>query len=185
MEIRAQIDEVALLFPQAFSMRDFVFDAVMEDGVDLFNVAYDRVHTLPFETDYNVQYAFLSTTLGMRVECMALMNGFSPLHQAMFSCLRMEDGFNPAVVHMSFKCNDIDQYLGAVMALQEDDNKQVQICQSTYGVFSYFNSQGFPHGIYLKPRVNERDLRNPSLEKIKKAARIKPGEAFEVIKGGI
>lgn len=148
------IDEIALLFRERPTMGEFVWDAVKSEGVKLFNTSHDRVHTHPFKTDYEVNYAFLETPATFRVECMNICGGFSPLHAAMESHM---DEYSPAVVHMSFKLETMDQYEDVCVALNRaEDCEPVQTCVSTYGQFSYWNIMG-RSGVYLKPRVNLRD----------------------------
>jgi hypothetical protein len=57
---------------------------------------------------------------------------------------------------MSFKCDTADDYLRVCEAIKGDAVRQVQVCRSDYGLFSYFTADTFA-GVYLKPRVNLRD----------------------------
>lgn len=150
------IDEVAIMFDNRARLGEFVSDAVMGDGVKLFNRAFDQVKTWPWQTAYEVEYFFLETRSTMRVECMALNNGMSPLHFAVAS--HMTPNHPLSVVHMSFKTADSTEYekVNDILEARPEATK-VQVCTSTYGAFTYWHIVGELGGIYLKPRVNLRD----------------------------
>jgi hypothetical protein len=150
------IDEIALMFDYRARVGDFIMDAVEGDGVKLFNHAFDKVSTWPFNTRYEVEYFFLETRSTMRVECMAIKDGLSPLHSAVAS--HMTDLSPMSVVHMSFKVADMDEFETVQTKLDEySDATLVQFCTSTYGAFAYWHLIGETSGVYLKPRVNLRD----------------------------
>lgn len=149
------IDEIALQFNDRATMGNFVMDAVTGDGIKIFNHAFDHVKTHPFHTEYDVEYIFLEMPSTMRVEAMNILQGISPLHIAVGSHLR--DSM-PGVVHMSFKCSDLEDYTNVTAALDAaPEAHMVQGCDSTYGAFSYWNLLD-QDGVYLKPRVNVRDV---------------------------
>lgn len=152
------IDEIALLFPTRQACGEFVLRAVQGDGVKLFNRAVDQVETWPFRTQYDVEYLFLETRSTMRVECMSLADGFSPLHAAMLT--HLNGNLGPVVVHMSFKTENAQQFNDVMDKIDDAGHTMVQECKSTYGQFAYWNIEGPDvSGIYLKPRVNLRDDR--------------------------
>lgn len=151
------IDEIALMFSHRISMMEFVLDAVMEKGVELVNRAYDQVSTHPFHTEYDVEYLFLQMPSTMRVECMAITSGCSPVHEAVASHMR-DDA--PLIVHLSFKVPDLNGYEKVCEVLDTAPRiTHVQSCSSTYGAFAYYHVQNEDSlQFYLKPRVNLRDI---------------------------
>lgn len=159
------IDEIALLFPHRGYAWSFVAEAVREEGCVLFNSATDHVHTKPLRTCYDVTYLFLtlpaayhpSGRSGVRLECMFLGDGVSPLHEAEIAKMDIGDeAVSP--VHASFKCGDEEDYANATTSLREAGWESVQRCESTYGRFAYWSPlHDETPGVYLKPRVNLRD----------------------------
>jgi hypothetical protein len=160
-----RIDEVAVMLPSQLDALQWVSEAVKNDGVTLFNKAEDDVRTYPFDTQYDVNYYFLSTPHDFRVEAMALGNGISPLHEAMRPGRRYRDKvMYPVPVHYSFKTESEDQYRHVMNWLDAAHFHHAQSCQSTYGRFSYWLAEGEDGQIpdmYLKPRVNLRDIKKP------------------------
>lgn len=155
----SSIDEIACL---AFDQEDFVnniWNAVKEEGVELFNVATDKVVTSPLGTEYVVDYAFLRMPSTMRVEMMEIRSGFSPVHQALMENHRSE--FPGIMVHLSFKCESLEDYEYCCSMLRQSERaSMVQSCESTYGRFSYWSipeCAADTATLYLKPRVNLRD----------------------------
>lgn len=149
--IHKKIDEVAVYFECFDSdlLFRYVQDAVQNPDVNLFNSAIDHVETSPIKSNYTVEYNFLEVDgLGMRVEVMRIDRGFSPLHH------NMETGND---VHFSFKVSDSD-YAVICNTLRNEGMELVQSCDSAYGAFSYWRVQGMPDDVYLKPRVNKRDV---------------------------
>lgn len=157
------IDEMALMFTEeAWALR-WISSAVRIPGVNLFNTAHDAVQTRPVPSSYNVHYWFLSTPaadLGdkdWRIEAMFAHPG-SPLHDVH---LRAMQGREICVMHASFKCPDEEAYAVAVKTLADNGYEAAQLCQSTYGRFSYWApEESAGAGVYLKPRVNLRDAEN-------------------------
>jgi hypothetical protein len=173
-----EVDEVALMFSNEREAWKFIERAVQVPGVKLFNVATDNVETYPIRSRYGVEYYFLETTWGYRVECMVLRGGFSPIHGGIretdFDVVgnRLDAG----VVHYSFKCNDEAEYEAACQAMEIGEWTRAMTCHSTYGTFSYWltdeetDRRLLAKGIdwcladmgktleaYIKPRVNLRD----------------------------
>jgi hypothetical protein len=171
----AFIDEVSVLAPGGWQARKFV-DNMVAHGWEQFNEASDIVFTNPFSTRYFVRYKFLRhPDWEWRIEVMFFdfaeegVRGFSPLHQALW----LPDGTAPAttgvdmypVPHLSFKVTPVNgeqnpraSFSRAVGHLQERGFIHAQTCQSTYGVFGYYLPQDAERQLYLKPRLNLRDL---------------------------
>lgn len=162
------IDEIAFMFPDIHHANCFVNEAVQVPGVSLFNSATDHVHTQPLRTCYDVAYMFLTVPdryVGrdnVRIEAMYLGDGLSPLHHAVLSEMYLNES-RCAVVHASFKVTDEEDYAAANHRLRERGWEPVQRCESKYGRFGYWQplDPDVPPGLYLKPRVNLRDLISP------------------------
>jgi len=165
-----QIDEVAYLFLDRHHLDIFTREAVREDGCLLFNTAEDHVHTLPLKTCYDVEYRFFTVPTQyldgidmVRVEAMQIKRGFSPLHEAETPML-VQVGAPMGAIHASFKCQTEDEYAAVVVRLRERGWEVAQKCDSTYGRFSYWSPLdaedwlGDGARLYLKPRVNTRDM---------------------------
>lgn len=166
INIQRQVDEVALLFRSRAMKFEYVTMAVQEPHTTLFNSSKDHVKTKPFNTEYDVEYHFLRMEgRGMRVEAMSLEGGLSPLHAALLECNR---GTAVVPVHLSFKCFTWDDWYDTLYALDEQSEGKaslVQSCVSDYGVFAYYNVPEVLGDIYLKPRLNVRDLEKRDAEK--------------------
>lgn len=159
------LDEAALLAPNS-SVRECLIHELGFGGWQVFNRAADLVFTNPFSTRYVVEYTFLNhPRKPYRLEVMMLGQGFSPLHQALWSPngVTPEWGNHPIlpIPHLSYKRTgpearklvrkDLDRYreeLGFILA---------QACQSTYGEFWYLTHVDSVCKMYLKPRINTRD----------------------------
>lgn len=158
------IDEIAIQFDDARYAHTFVAEAVTQEGCVLFNTATDHVHTQPLNTCYDVAYLFLSlpgqyhpeNRSGVRLECMFLGDGLSPLHAAEAEEMR-KGSAKSVTVHASFKVEDEEDYASAVHRLREGGWEVAQKCDSKYGRFSYWKHADLADGVYLKPRVNLRD----------------------------
>lgn len=156
------VDEIAVLFPEVEALTGFVMRATEHPEIEHFNAATDVVETQPIRSAYSVRYDFLRIVgRAYRVECMALLSGFSPLHNAMRYAHIVTDvsPLQPSVVHASWKCNSEDEYAEACQVLWGHNFQRAQACDSTYGVFSYWpltNEDGETIS-YLKPRFNRRD----------------------------
>lgn len=152
----ARIDEVAVILPDANDLMNYVASAVMNPMVEHFNGAYDEVTTSPIPSVYMVRYDFLRILgAAYRVECMAILDGVSPLHGPM-QLAGLHLGPVPQVVHVSFKVNDIQEYADVVSVL-DSQLHVAQMCESTYGKFSYWPVPLGDRVMFLKPRVNTRD----------------------------
>lgn len=154
--IQVVIDEVALLFRNDELVEHFVMDMVQTDGVELFNTATDEVTTRPIFSQYVVNYAFLRLPGNkMRLECMNIVDGLSPLHEAHGQMNELHWGV-PIPVHYSFKCdpNDYNEVLGE---LEKVMGAPLMRCASRYGEFAYFKMPDVNDFMYIKPRVNLRD----------------------------
>lgn len=153
-----EVDEMALLFRSPETLRYWVEAAVRIPGVVLFNTSHDAVTTTPIQGQYDVHYWFLSVPEeygGWRIEAMYAHPG-SPLHTTL--ALKMKEA-DVTVVHASFKCVDEEMYGIAVNTLSRNGFDLAQKCQSTYGRFSYWgNEEKELGGVFLKPRVNLRDM---------------------------
>jgi len=89
------------------------------------------------------------------VECMSILAGCSPLHSPMIMAAQYV-GSTPQVVHVSFKVNDVQEYADVVSVL-DSQLHVAQMCESTYGKFSYWPVPLGDRVMFLKPRVNTRD----------------------------
>lgn len=173
-----EVDEVALLFSNDREAWKFIERAVQLPGVKLFNVAHDNVQTFPIRSGYGVEYYFLETEFGYRVECMVLTGGSSPLHGGLRATYydMVGNTLESGIVHYSFKCSDEDEYEAACKAMEVAQWTRAMTCYSTYGTFSYWltdeetDRRMLADGIdwclaekdkgleaYIKPRVNLRD----------------------------
>lgn len=185
------IDEAAILVPTTYH-RDKLMRQLSDAGWEMFNEAQDLVFTNPFSTRYLVRYLFFRHgDYPFRLEVMMTdhglngsMNGFSPLHAALWNEGRpnMNAGAHRfPIPHLSYKPRrEIVRLPAQVMAeaglvasasletpgrafAREVDRLRgkgfihAQTCQSTYGMFGYYIHQDADRQIYLKPRVNLRD----------------------------
>lgn len=158
------IDEVACIFDDREEKASWVQNAVKEDGVKMFNSAWDAVRTTPINSEYAVEYDFLEADMlaGMRVEAMTVIGGNSPLHSSIlnpyFNPMIDSDVFRPgSVVHFSFKVPP-EEYAEVLEKLNETPCAELaQSCESTYGAFSYWRVHEISNSTFLKPRINLRD----------------------------
>jgi len=156
---RYSIDEVALMFTSPSWALRFIGSAVRVPGITMFNAAHDVVTTRPIVSTYSAHYWFLTTPDEedpWRLECMYAHVG-SPLHDSYRGFMADRDVI---AVHASFKCADEEAYGVAVKTLRDNGYEAAQLCDSTYGRFSYWmpEEEGATSGLYLKPRVNLRDM---------------------------
>jgi hypothetical protein len=158
-----EIDEMALMFTDAGWLQRWVTSAVRVPGMALFNAANDHVRTRPIPSSYDVHYWFLSTPRDYhadgewRLEAMIPHPG-SPLHDTLLHGMPNETDIT--VVHASFKCPDEEAYAVAVKTFKDGAYEAAQLCDSTYGKFSYWSPldrEDRAPSVYLKPRVNLRD----------------------------
>lgn len=87
-----------------------------------------------------------------RVEAMAVLEGYAPLHGAPLG----------RVVHASYKLPDLVSYEAETNFLRAVGIHPVAFYRNSYGRFSYWHNDDFPWGaedmiVMLKPRVNLRD----------------------------
>lgn len=151
----AVIDELAVMFKDEEALLEFVRAAVRNVGYDLFNTAHDVVETWPIRSVYRVNYWFMTTPHGYRLELMTASPG-SPLHDSI--ALRMGQN-SAAAVHASFKVDNEVDYAIVNGTLLNEGYEMAQRCQSSYGRFAYWTRTGREEGVelYLKPRLNTRD----------------------------
>lgn len=176
MPLGTFIDEASVLVPleAEADIHEYLVDT---NGWERFNTASDTVFTNPFSTRYRVHYAFYRhPAVPYRMEVMVLGDeGFSPLHQAL-DYLRKERGGPDAyaVPHLSFKPvprggqSLHKAYAQAVDYIRSHGGIHAQTCQSTYGSFGYYIGNDALRQVYLKPRVNLRDVA-PDVEDLMRA----------------
>jgi hypothetical protein len=162
------LDEVAILVPNEGHAASLVQRLVSEPGYEYFNTTKGVVHTYPFHTTYQVQYHFVRTPRNYRLEIMHLRYeeagraGFSPLHMAMWrpnGVPEKQDGTNAyPVVHVSYKLPNQEQYDAELEWLTRTGSVQGMSCRSEYGRFSYWLPHCAEMLLWLKPRVNLRDV---------------------------
>lgn len=167
-----EIDEVALFLDSEKEVY-LLGRQLVQTGWVWTNSADDKVHTEPFNTDYDVQYDFFAMRGDFfRLEIMRGAHS-SPLHAA----LRIKswgdpepdyvltvdgqplDRIEPIMVHTSFKVHGkVEDYERICADLAEAGCVPAQRCVSTYGQFSYWRAPKESGMVtYLKPRINLRD----------------------------
>lgn len=161
------IDEMAVLCTDEVWAAKWAVNAVRVPGITMFNSATDHVTTRPVRSEYDVHYLFLSapeehwTPTAWRMEVMYPHPG-SPLHDTLLQSMA---GGSLSIVHASFKCASEEDYALAVHALGKGGYEAAQLCESTYGRFSYWarrDADDVAPRPYLKPRVNLRDIKEGS-----------------------
>ncbi|SRR6266540_7193913 len=163
IEIKEEIDEIAILFENRELLGQFVANA--GEDWNHFGSARDLVYTRPMDTSYRVMYEFFNVGgRPYRVEAMALIDGHSPVHAsatALFPYmpspeLKME---SPLIIHASWKSKSRSLYGETLWLLGVNHFELAQQCKSDYGEFCYYNHPhlGFSPPIYFKPRLNMRD----------------------------
>lgn len=170
-------DEAAILVPSPYHRTVFANDLAVF-GWDLFNQAEDLVFTNPFGTRYLVEYWFFQKPgVPYRLEVMMKsvdkndQAGFSPLHEALQYPTWMNDGIDYndesrlyPIPHLSFKVKQramqrpMQAYATTVQHMKDHDFLHAMSCQSSYGAFSYWLHNTEQKQIYVKPRVNTRDI---------------------------
>jgi len=142
--LKAQIDEIAILFKNEAEMMAFVQYAVKRGMINFDSVVRDTARGL--EGVFDVHFEFLRwPERDWRIECMTVLAGHSNVHDPMR---------NHSLVHASFKCIDQAHY-DHVCNVMAGRQKCQGAFENSYGRFAYF---GAWHP-YLKPRVNLRDRR--------------------------
>lgn len=161
------IDEVALLLPEG-KHGDEWFECMLhrvgKRGISYFNQSTDQVRCEPLPSGYEVQYDFFSTDLAVRLELLRLRGGYSPLHD-LYRREGRASGVNAEVVHVSFKVPDEEALRLVYREMAERGWMLGQDCASRYGRFGYWrkpNEEG--PLLWLKPRVNLRDVVGPTEE---------------------
>ena len=155
-----QIDEVSLLFATE-SQLDLFIKAAKKLGMENFNSVTDTLERQDEGGCFGVRFEFLRWPgSDWRIEAMCVAGSvastdlsIAPLHSAALE----RNGWEPVVVHASFKVGTEGEYVGvaAVMAQQFDNVGGMRAeYRNTYGRFSYF---GDGTSYYFKPRVNLRD----------------------------
>lgn len=188
------LDEVAVLCKDdGRENRDsqFIMRHVGKEGVEFFNQATDQVHTQPFDTNYEVQYRFLHTNRGYRLELMRIASGISPLH-GRYSMVSGGpyggDRERMPFVHVSWKCPDEETYWKHVQLLREGGLLPGQMCTSQYGRFSYWRpGTVYRFGqslVWLKPRVNLRDAPTTPSPQAQPSAVVPYRESYSLMSGG-
>lgn len=151
-----KIDEIALLFPNDEQADYWIGSAVAVDGIEHFNMSWDRVKTYPFNNEYSVRYDFLRLGKPYRVEAMRLPYGqVSPLHAPLVASAQRYE--HPVPVHLSFKTHSEEEYQETLRCLDDAGFDSAQHCASTYGRFSYWRHAECD--LYIKPRLNVRDAK--------------------------
>lgn len=164
MGILIPVDEIAIM---AFDEHQeyHLIEGAVRHGWRVFNAAEDAVDTYPIPGSYRVHYTFLDhPETGYRLEVMRMLEGVSPLHNALGTQAMMNDHLTPVMVHASFKVKDLTALGNAEERLTESGSFMLaQGCRSTYGAFAYY-ARTENHDladdtltVYLKPRVNLRD----------------------------
>lgn len=152
-----QIDEVALMPRDHWASRG-IPGMVGHPGFEYFNQTTDTVRHLPLAGQYQAQYHFLRTPYPWRIEIVRIVDGFSPVHQALNEFVYKVSQSEVPVVHFSFKVPDTSAYEGLFRTLFGMGCRPVQLCRSDYGRFGYWRAPVFGGLMaYLKPRVNLRD----------------------------
>jgi hypothetical protein len=160
-------DEAAIMVPNTDARQGLAAELLMA-GWENFNHAADLVFTNPLDTRYAVEYTFFRhPQKPYRLEVMLLgqptqdgQTGFSPLHQALWHEGKTPPWASQAelpIPHLSYKV----PYLTGAQAvdrLKDQGFIIAQACQSTYGRFWYTIKNDAKRKIYLKPRVNLRDV---------------------------
>lgn len=146
MMIKAQLDEVSILFKHPDELEHFIRWARLA-GLHHFNSAADRVWRQDCEDErpFDVRFEFFRIPgFEWRIEAMAVLGGQADIHAPLA---------NHAIPHVSFKCLDPMHY-DHVCAVLASGNMECQASYTSgYGAFSYFGA----FAPYLKPRVNLRD----------------------------
>lgn len=155
------IDEVALYANDGKAVLGAIQELVTR-GWQHFNCAEDIVMVFPHRVRYRVVYHFFRREAVLwRIELMHITDGHSPLHAHLNG-----DGLELPVVHFSFRVPDRKALLAAEDNLSQEF-LHAQSCVSSYGRFSYWGP-GVVEGaramaeapVYLKPRVNLRDVQD-------------------------
>lgn len=158
--VNPNVDEVALLFHSSAALDAFLRD--MPGTAEVFNrVPCDIMRRQDMLGSFQVRFEFVRLTAEhtlrfphstepWRIEAMCVLEGDAPLHRQKIA---MSEEL-PCVVHWSYKLPNLDAYQAAVRAHRSAGDVMRAEYLNSYGMFSYFGSNGAP---YMKPRVNLRD----------------------------
>lgn len=151
------MDEVALCFHNEEALIEFVEHA-KRLGLEHFNsVPYDTMKRQDkLGEEFGVRFEFLRhPEREWRIEAMAVIDGEAPLHKE-----ALDKYGAPCIVHLSYKCEDLDAYQMEVRRMFNDRGAtKVAEYSNSYGMFSYWRPHGQQSMLpYWKPRVNLRDV---------------------------
>jgi hypothetical protein len=162
-----RIDELAVAAPsEAWALR-LVRNLVETDGWVYVNTATDYVKTEPFRTGYPVRYHFLThpgypwrmEVMHYDDEHMMVPYAISPVHDALWADMDAEQElFALPVVHASFKCSTDDEYERCVQNIARASQHAQTCIAQQYGYYSYWLPVALEEHLYVKPRVNTRDV---------------------------
>jgi hypothetical protein len=162
-----RIDELAVAAPdEAWALR-FVRNLVGSGYWSYTNTATDYVRTEPFGTSYPVRYHFLKhpaypwrmEVMHIDQEHMMVPYSSSPVHDALWGSFEEgEDLFSLPVVHASFKCSSDDEYERCVQNIAAAAQHAQTCIAQGYGYYSYWLPIALTDLLYIKPRVNTRDV---------------------------
>lgn len=143
------IDEVSLLFRTPERLMAFAAWAEAQ-GVEWFNRnVYDRMVRQDQTQTFDVHFEFMRIPgADWRIEAMCY-HGAAPLHAR-----QLDQRGNGCVMHASFKAQDHAALTVAHDRLLSEHLAPQAAYRNSYGAFSYW---GPWMGMWIKPRVNERD----------------------------
>lgn len=155
---RTVYDEVSLLFSKPAELEDFKEWAVAQ-GLEHFNsVQRDQMVRQDKAQAFGVRFEFLRLpNRPWRIEAMCILEGCAPLHEE--ALRRSGEG---CVVHLSYKCRDLQTYQEHVRSLWDEGRIKKAEYRNSYGMFSYWVPTGSELRPFLKPRVNLRDSADPT-----------------------
>jgi len=175
--VMAKCDEVALLFETTKELDDFLlvatrfgvdhFNSVLQDTMTLQNYSgafrqylpadLRSASTVSRDCEFGVRFEFLQVPgADWRIEAMCPLWGLAPLHARM-----LDKRGTGSVIHVSAKYGSTDIYLEKCAELKEVIPFMAEYSNS-YGRFAYYVA----NGIYVKPRVNLRDLADIQPEQV-------------------
>lgn len=170
--VQGTCDEVALVFETTQELDEFLltatrfgvehFNSVLQDTMKLGNYSGAFRQYLPEdvrkkvwtdnvngECEFGVRFEFLQVPgADWRIEAMCPLWGLAPLHARM-----LDKRGSGSVIHVSAKYGNTDTYQNKCDELKDVVPFMAEY-SNDYGRFSYY----VVNGLYLKPRVNLRDL---------------------------
>jgi len=163
-----RIDELAVAAPsEAWALRLVRNLVGSGNGWVYVNTATDYVRTEPFRTGYPVRYHFLTNPMypwRMEVmhyddEHMMIQYAVSPVHDALWGEVDQDtELFALPVVHASFRCSADDEYERCVQNIARASQHAQTCIAQQYGYYSYWLPVALEEHLYIKPRVNTRDV---------------------------